>query len=232
MRPTVLLFDIDGTLVTTGGAGRRAMERSFGALYGRPEAIRFRMDGLTDRLIVRRAFEAIGVTPLPEDIDRVLSAYLEVLRDEVVRVPDEVYRVHVGMQEALERAREHGAAVGLGTGNIHEGARVKLERVRLFEHFSFGGYGSDAEDRTELIRIGAVRGAAELGAEVTECRVVVIGDTPKDVLAAQGIGAECLGVGTGTYSVEALTECGATWAFPSLASEGAIEALLGSSERE
>lgn len=227
MRPTVLLFDIDGTLVTTGGAGRRAMERSFGALYGRPEAVRFPLDGLTDRLIVRRALQTIEVTPAEDEIDRVLSAYLEALRDEVDRAPDAVYRVHVGMLQAIDRARESGAAIGLGTGNIEEGARVKLDRVRLFEHFRFGGFGSDAEDRTQLIRIGAERGAAELGVAFAECRVVVIGDTPKDVLAAQGIGAECLGVGTGSYSPEALLESGANWAFPSLETPSAIDVLLG-----
>ena len=226
MQPTVLLFDIDGTLVTTGGAGRRAMRRGFASLHGRPEVLDFPLDGLTDRLIVRRALTTVEVEPSDEAIDRVLAAYVQVLREEVLLVPEERYRVHVGMREAVEFGRQRGAAVGLGTGNVREGARVKLERLRLFELFSFGGFGCDAEVRVELIRIGAERGAAVLGVPLAECRVVVIGDTPKDVAAAQGIGAECVGVGTGSFTVEALLECGATAAFPDLLSPGALAALI------
>ena len=226
MQPTVLLFDIDGTLVTTGGAGRRAMRRGFASLHGRPEVLDFPLDGLTDRLIVRRALNAVEVEASEEAIDRVLAAYVQVLREEVLVVPEERYRVHVGMREAVQFAKSRGAAVGLGTGNVREGARVKLERLRLFELFSFGGFGCDAEVRVELIRIGAERGAAELGVPLAECRVVVIGDTPKDVAAAQGIGAECVGVGTGSYTVEALLECGATAAFPDLLCPGALAALI------
>jgi phosphoglycolate phosphatase-like HAD superfamily hydrolase len=131
------------------------------------------------------------------------------------------------MREAVRAGRERGAAVGLGTGNVREGARLKLGRVGLFEHFDFGGYGCDAEDRAEVIRIGAERGASALGRTLSECRVVVIGDTPKDVAAAQAIGAECVGVATGSYSVDALLACGATAAFSDLTAEGAWPALFG-----
>jgi phosphoglycolate phosphatase-like HAD superfamily hydrolase len=226
MRPTVLLFDIDGTLVTTGGAGRRAMQRGFSSLHGHPEALAFPLDGLTDRLIVRRALTAVGVEPSDAAIEAVLAAYVEVLAEEIVNVPDERYRVHAGMREAVLAGRERGAAVGLGTGNVLDGARLKLGRVRLFEHFGFGGYGSDAEDRAEVIRIGAERGASSLGLPRSACRVVIIGDTPKDVAAARAIGAECVGVGTGSYSASALLESGADVAFDDLAAPGALAALL------
>jgi phosphoglycolate phosphatase-like HAD superfamily hydrolase len=226
MRPTVFLFDIDGTLVTTGGAGRRAMQRGFASIYGHPEALAFRLDGLTDRLIVRMALTTIGVEASPDAIDAVLKAYVEVLEEEVKKVPAERYLVHTGMREAVQATRASGAAVGLGTGNVLDGARLKLERVGLFEHFRFGGYGSDAEDRTEVIRIGAERGARELGRSQADCRVVVIGDTPKDVAAARAIGAECIGVATGSYTVEALLESGAHSAFADLAEAGALAALL------
>jgi phosphoglycolate phosphatase-like HAD superfamily hydrolase len=226
MKPTVLLFDIDGTLVTTGGAGRRAMQRGFASIHGRPEALAFPLDGLTDRLIVRRGLVTVEVEPSEEAIDRVLAAYVEILHEEVRLVPDERYRVHSGMREAIEHGRKRGAALGLGTGNVIDGARVKLGRVGLYDSFGFGGFGSDAEARVEVIRIGAERGAAALGVPLAECRVVVIGDTPKDVAAAQGIGAECVGVATGSYTVEALLECGATAAFPDLLSPGALAALL------
>jgi phosphoglycolate phosphatase len=228
MRPTVLLFDIDGTLVTTGGVGRRALERAFERLYGRTDACAgFRMDGMTDRAIVRLALRAIGTAATDAAVDSVLPAYLQVLAEEVSGADLSRYRVHPGMWEAVERALGRGAAVGLGTGNIREGARLKLQRVNLFECFQFGGFGCDSEDRTELIRCGASRGAQRLGLPLAEVRVVVVGDTPKDVMAARGIGAECVGVATGSFQVDQLLASGATWAFPTLEHPSALSALLG-----
>jgi phosphoglycolate phosphatase-like HAD superfamily hydrolase len=229
MRPTVLLFDIDGTLVTTGGVGRRALERAFEQAFGRSDAMTsFRLDGMTDRSIVRQALTAIGEPATAEAIDELLRRYLELLEEEVARADMTRYRVHPGMERAVDSARgRDGYAVGLGTGNIREGARVKLARVGLYDRFSFGGFGCDHEHRVELIRRGAERGAERLGLPLTECRVVVIGDTPKDVTAAKGIGAECIGVGTGAFSPAQLVESGADKAFQSLAEPGALEAVLG-----
>lgn len=227
----MLLFDIDGTLVTTGGAGRRAMERGFAELHGDREALGFQFDGMTDRSIVRTGLRNLGVEPTTDAIDRVLEAYIAALSDEVGKVPEERYWVHAGVREAIAAAHAHGAAVGLGTGNIREGARMKLDRVALYTEFGFGGFGCDAELRGELIRIGAERGARALGQPVERCRVVVIGDTPKDVAAAQVAGAECIGVATGSYSVAALLESGATAAFEDLGNERALEALLGALRR-
>jgi phosphoglycolate phosphatase len=229
MRPTVLLFDIDGTLVTTGGVGRRALELAFERSHGRRDACAgFRFDGMTDRAIVRGGLAALGLSPTAEAIEAVLARYLEVLADEVAAAPAARYRVHDGMRETLDAAASRSrTAIGLGTGNIREGARIKLERVELFHRFGFGGFGCDHEDRTALLRRGAERGAAALGIPLGEARVVVIGDTPKDVAAALGIGAESVGVGTGSYSPAELLAAGATRAFPTLAAPGALEAVLG-----
>jgi phosphoglycolate phosphatase-like HAD superfamily hydrolase len=228
MRPTVLLFDIDGTLITTGGVGRRAIERAFDERYGRSDACTsFRFDGMTDRLIARQALTILGVEPTDAAIDDILAVYVRLLEVEVARADIAKYRVHAGIDAALRLAREHGMGIGLGTGNVREGARIKLSRVGIFERFAFGGFGSDAEDRAALIRHGAERGAKHLRTPLAECRVVVIGDTPKDVDAAKSIGAESVGVGTGGFTAEELSEHGATHAFPSLASPGALEAMLG-----
>lgn len=228
MRPTVLLFDIDGTLVTTGGVGRRALELTFERLYGRRDACSaIRLDGMTDRAIVRHALGAIGAPATDQAIEELLPAYVRVLEEQVAAADGSRYRVHPGMREAIEAATSLGLAVGLGTGNIREGARVKLERVDLYRHFAFGGFGCDSESRPELILRGAQRGAERLRAPLAECRVVVIGDTPKDVAAAQAIGAESLGVGTGSFSPDQLLACGATHAFATLAEPGAMAALLG-----
>ncbi len=228
MRPTVLLFDIDGTLVTTGGAGRRAISRAFEKLHGRLDACdSFSLSGMTDRAIVRKALSIIGVEPTPDAIDAVIENYLAFLGEEVQRTEDRLYFVHAGMREAVAEARSRsGVAVGLGTGNVREGARVKLERVGLYHQFAFGGFGCDHEDRVELIRHGARAGAKLLDASLETCRVVVIGDTPKDVAAAKGIGAICIGVGTGNFSPQQLKEAGAEFAFQDFTSPEALEALL------
>jgi len=227
MRPTVLLFDIDGTLITTGGVGRRAIERAFFEQHGRDDACSsFPFDGMTDRLIARRALDAIGVPVTDAAIDAVLALYVKRLAEEVERAGDDRYRLHDGIPEALRAARSRGHGIGLGTGNVREGARIKLERLGVYEEFAFGGFGCDAEDRTELIRRGAERGAAHLGRPLDACRVVVIGDTPKDVAAARGIGAESIAVATGSFSVEALRESGATYTYTSLAAPGALAVLL------
>ena len=224
-RPTVLLFDVDGTLVSIAGAGRRAIERTFAEIYGREDACRsFRFDGMTDLGIVTLALRALGREPTAEAAQEIFRVYVTVLEEEV-RLADERYRVHCGIREAIALSRELGLGVGLGTGNIREGARLKLERVGLFEHFAFGGFGNDSEDRVELIRLGAERGAALLGLPRDECRVVIVGDTPKDVAAACAIGAESVGVGTGSFSPAELVRSGATFAFPDLAAPGALEAL-------
>ncbi|AGC44830.1 HAD superfamily hydrolase [Myxococcus stipitatus DSM 14675] len=229
MRPTVLLFDIDGTLITTGGAGRRAMDLAFEQLHGRRDACNsFHMSGMTDRAIVRKALRVIGVEDSEAAIDAGIAAYLAHLTDEVRKVDEQRYIVFPGIREAVIEARKReGFAVGLGTGNIRAGARVKLERVAIHDQFSFGGFGCDHENRVELIRRGAEAGAATLGVPREECRVVIIGDTPMDVAAALGIGAECIGVGTGTYKAEALLEAGAHAAFPDFTHPEALPTLLG-----
>lgn len=226
-RPTVLLFDIDGTLVTTGGVGRRAIERTLEVVHGRADACdRIAFGGMTDPAIVRAALAAIGVATTRAAIDAVLDAYVRILEEEVRAADGARYRIHPGMLEAIQTGLERGAAVGLGTGNIRAGARIKLERVGLFERFAFGGFGCDSEDRVELLRIGAQRGAQQLGVSLAECRIVVIGDTPKDVAAAHGIGAECIAVATGGASADELLACGANRVFADLTAAGALDAVF------
>lgn len=181
---------------------------------------------MTDRSIARLGLQAIGVEASDAHIDALLEVYLVELQAELQVTDRARYRVHAGVHDALQAAAERGMALGLGTGNVREGARLKLEHVELYRHFRFGGFGCDHELRVELIRRGAERGAAALGQPVSACRVVVIGDTPKDIDAARGIGAESLGVGTGSFSAAELRAHGATYAFDDLAAPGALEALL------
>jgi phosphoglycolate phosphatase len=227
LRRTILLFDIDGTLVSAGGAGRRAVVRIFGAHFARPEIFDgVRFHGMTDRAIIRGGLERLGLPADDAAIDALCAKYLAALAIEIPR--SEGFRVLPGVPTLLEAlaGRAH-VAVGLGTGNLREGARIKLEHAGLFHHFAFGGFGCDAEDRAALLRVGVARGARHLGAPADACRIVVIGDTLKDVAAARAIGAESLTVETSGSPVPELMAAGATWAFADLAAEGVREALVG-----
>ncbi|HYJ10297.1 MAG TPA: HAD family hydrolase [Polyangiaceae bacterium] len=226
-RPTVLLFDIDGTLVHLGGVGRRAFESAFERLHGRRDACRkLRFDGNTDRSAARFGLEAIGLSASEAAIDALLETYLAELDAEVARADRATFRIYAGVEATLQAVAATSAAVGLGTGNVERAARIKLEQLNLYGYFGFGGFGCDHEQRVEIIRRGAERGAARLGKPLSECRVVVIGDTPRDIDAARGIGAEAIGVGTGAFSAEQLRAHGAPHAFADLTAPGALQAIL------
>lgn len=233
MRHTVFLFDIDGTLILTGGAGRKAMESAFLDVYGPsgPPSLKFHFGGMTDRAIVRLGVRAIEGQSDPDAkaIDAVLDAYVTRLAAEVDK--SDSYRVLPGVPQVLAKLKEHDAtrvAIGLGTGNVKRGAYTKLARGSLGDTFAFGGFGCDHEDRGELLRVGATRGAAALGVPLAECRVVVIGDTPKDVHAAHAIGAECIGVGTGGFAIAELSSLGAKHVFEDLTHHAVHDALVPS----
>ncbi|RLB50643.1 MAG: HAD family hydrolase [Deltaproteobacteria bacterium] len=226
MRPTVLLFDIDGTLVITGGAGRRSMARAFEEVTGEADVFTdFRFGGMTDLGILRAGLERVGRLFDMDTIEEIFAAYLSILPDEVAKA--EGYRVLPGVEAVLEAVFEvTEVAVGLGTGNVEAGGRIKLRRAGLSERFAFGGFGSDAEERVALLRRGAERGAGRLGADLAACRVVIIGDTPRDVLAAEGMGADCVAVGTGGHSLDELRAAGPGEVFQDLEVPGVIDAIL------
>ncbi len=225
--PTVVLFDIDGTLLTSGGAGRRAIDRAFGAQFGRTDACaNLSLAGRTDRAIVRYALQAIGVVATAAAIEAVLDAYLGFLVQEVAVTAD--CRLHPGVAETLAALEDRpDFAIGLGTGNIEKGARIKLGQVGIADRFAFGGFGCDHEERGELLGIGAARGAARLGVERQACRVVVIGDTPRDVEAARHIGARSIAVATGPYTAEELAASGADHVFADLRDPRVLPAIVG-----
>jgi len=229
VRPTVLLFDIDGTLVTTPGCGRRALERAFTLRYGRTGVLTgIRFDGMTDRGIVRGGLATIGEVadgPTAETaIDAILADYVPFLEDEIAQVQ---LTLHRGAGDLLDAVSGHpGVAVGLGTGNIRLGARAKLAPLGVFDHFAFGGFGCDHEDREVILRLGAERGAATLGVARGACRVVVIGDTPRDVAGAHAIGAECVAVAGARFARDELAAAGASWAVEHLGDPEVLTMLL------
>ena len=214
----LLLFDIDQTLVNTGGAGLRALNRACQQLF----QIEHAMDGIsphgkTDPAIVREILRVRlkNHSPSSVEIATVLESYLSFLEDEVRLSP--TYRVLPGIVALLEHVvAHHGAVLGLATGNIEMGGRVKLERGDLNRYFESGGFGSDAEDRSELVRKGAERAARKNGGTFRPDYTFVIGDTPLDIEAGRRAGFKTVGVATGSYSVERLLEAGATFAVSDL----------------
>jgi phosphoglycolate phosphatase len=225
VHPTVLLFDVDGTLLSAGGAGRRALERAFAAHCGTATPLHdLGFNGMTDPGIVRAGLDRLGRAFSPSLVSAILDEYVEFLDEELARSPG--FQVHAGVVALLDGLASHRhVAVGLGTGNVREGARRKLARAGLDGRFGFGGYGCDHEDRAELLRIGTARGVAALGCDADACRVIVIGDTPRDVAAAQVIGAASLAVATGGCAAESLRAAGATWTVADLTAPALLDTL-------
>jgi phosphoglycolate phosphatase len=225
------LFDIDGTLVSAGGAGRRAFERAVADRCGPPNGALegLRLDGLTDRLIVRRSLELLGRPFDDAFCDDLLARYVEHLRAEI-HGPG--YAVLPGVVDALEALRGRGALLGLCTGNVEAGARLKLGRGGLDAYFDWGasavfGFAHDGEEREKLVHAALRRAAARLGRPVAAREALVIGDTPHDVAAAHHAGCPVLGVATGRYGEAELRACGADHVVPDLAHAGALGILLG-----
>jgi len=203
----LILFDIDGTLLLTGHAGKRALKSALtsdAALATAFDSIR--MDGKTDPLIVREVMQACGRESecTQETVSRFLDDYVEHLRREMASCTTLV--VLPGVKDLLSKLRgHHGFLLGLATGNIERGAYLKLIPAGLRDFFSFGGFGSDAEDRTELIGIAIDRGR-ELAAPRQVDAAYVIGDTPLDIEHGRAAGARTIAVASGSYSTEALAE--------------------------
>lgn len=221
---TLLLFDVDGTLVSTGGAGRLAMALAFEEVCGDAEALDdIEFGGMTDRAILRLGLERLG-RQLDEDAFRaIVDVYVDRLGVTVAESTG--YVVMPNVKETLEACAGRGISMGLGTGNVRRGAEIKLAPAGLDRHFRFGGFGDDAEDRAELIHTAARRGAEHVGRPLEECRVIVIGDTPRDIDAAHAIGAACIAVATGGFDARSLK--GADLVVETLADPRALPFLLG-----
>jgi phosphoglycolate phosphatase-like HAD superfamily hydrolase len=184
------------------------------------------MGGMTDRAIVRAGLRAIGHGDELHHIDALSAAYLAALPREVAASPS--YRVLPGVVALIDAlARLSNVALGLGTGNVEPGARIKLQRGGLADRFAFGGFGCDGEARADLVAAGIARGLERLRVMRSACRVVVVGDTPADVAAALHNGAECLAVATGSHGAEQLAAAGATKAVADLADAGVAAWLVG-----
>jgi phosphoglycolate phosphatase len=211
-----ILFDIDGTLIITGGAGAASWRLAFDELYGIPADIgEFTDTGMTDPDVGRKTFEAVmHREPERKEFTRLLERRLHYLHQTVDQ--SEGYRVLAGVEKLLPKLVDDGYLLGLVTGNLEASAHIKLHRARLNRFFSFGGYGSDSTDRGEVTKIALTRASLVYGETVTPEQAIVVGDTPHDVEGAHAAGIECVGVGSHHFNAEQLREAGADYAIASL----------------
>lgn len=197
----VILFDVDGTLIRAGGAGRKALNSAAYALYGKREvAGELNLAGRTDLWNFTQAFRtAVGRPPSGKELNILHREYIKRLPFYVRKSQRSgSYRLPRGIQALLKRlSREKSVLLGLGTGNLEQGARIKLEPSGFNTYFSFGGFGSDSFERSALLRKAVARARKHLNGQARGMEVFVVGDTPLDVAAGKKAGYKTVAVGTG-----------------------------------
>jgi phosphoglycolate phosphatase-like HAD superfamily hydrolase len=228
----LVLFDIDGTILRSDGAGKRAIHRALRAVFGTVGPEDYRFDGKTDPQIVRELMRMAGHGD--EHIDaqmrRVFDLYLGCLQEEL-DAPGHQAHALPGVPELLDALEaESNVVLGLLTGNLEGGARAKLNAVGIDPaRFRVGAFGSDHEHRPELPAVARTRARRLLGIDVAGNAIVVIGDTPADLTCGLSIGASAIGVATGHYTVEQLSRHAPMAVFENLADTDAVtRVILGS----
>ena len=229
----LVLFDIDGTLVHAGGAGRAALESAMIEVYGTTGPIdELPFDGLTDPQIAYTLLSAAGLDEgsVEKELDLLWVSYLNCLRSELITRQADM-KSYPGVLSLLDALDEIGATLGLVTGNISGGAHGKLEACGLGGRFLFGAFGSDAVDRNDLPPIAIERAFTETGVHFAPEETWIVGDTPQDIACAKASGLRVLAVATGRFSVAELKEADADWVVPSLDHTADVMTILTSSSR-
>ena len=212
----LILFDIDGTLVRTGGAGVRAFAKTFTTEFNAVEGVeRLNFAGRTDTSLVREFFSLYQIEPTPRNFERFFERYVfwldHLLRDSKTEVCPGVWK----LIHALERLPQ-APLLGLLTGNIRLGAEIKLRHFNLWDAFQTGAFGDDHEERDQIAAVAHQRGSQILGTKLRGDEVVVIGDTPLDIRCARAIGAKALAVATGGAKLDELKQHQPDWALADL----------------
>jgi len=214
-KPWLLLFDIDGTLVDTGGKGMSALRKTAAEVFG-GDGPPLDLAGSTDLGIIENLYVHFELEATDEQTHQFFEAYHRHLETSLKSNPAEG-RVLDGVVELLEELAETDhAQLGLLTGNTSLGAAIKLQYYGLDKHFEFGAYGSDRADRNLLGHLALERALAFTGRKYSAENTLIIGDTPKDIACAHAIGARCLAVATGSFNAEQLEAAGADWVLGSL----------------
>ncbi|HUH13219.1 MAG TPA: HAD hydrolase-like protein [Longimicrobiales bacterium] len=228
----LILFDIDGTLMSAGPSPKRAFRRALEDVFGTTGPIDSHdFAGKTDPQIARELMRAAGLDDAEIDplLPALFEAYLAELALELAG-DDYAPMVHPGVRELLDalEAHPHQPLVGLLTGNVEKGAALKLGSVGLQERFRMGAYGSDSERRHELPALAVARARAVGGREFRGAQVVVVGDTPHDVSCGRSLGVFALSVATGPFGADELRQAGADLVLEDLGDTSRVlDALLG-----
>jgi phosphoglycolate phosphatase len=215
----ILLFDIDGTLVSTGGAGAVAWKQAFQELHGIPADIgEFTDAGMTDPDVGAKTFKAVlHRDPTPHELAQLIQRRLEHMPEAVAA--SEGYRVLPGVAERLRQLSHAGHLLGIITGNGDGAAHIKLARGDLNRWFTFGAYAGAGLERADIVRQAVARAEAMVGRDVPNTEIFVIGDTPLDIEAAHAAGCTAVAVATGHYDAAALREAGADHVLETLEEE-------------
>ena len=212
----LVLFDIDGTLVHTGGAGVTAFARAFAAEFGVADGTQhLKFAGRTDISLVREFFLLQKIEPSPKNFGRFFAAYIFWLEKMILECAGGACPGVPEFYRALE-TRAEPPLIGLLTGNIRRGAQIKLQHYQLWDKFPFGGFADDHEERDQIAAVAHRRGSERLGRPIDGAEVLVIGDTPLDIRCARAIGAKVLAVATGSFTVAQLQEHHPDWAVADL----------------
>lgn len=225
----LLLFDVDGTLVLTGGAGSRGMARAFHQVFGVPDAFDgIPMPGRTDPQIVADALARTGIQADAAALAAFRRAYRECLIEELAKPPAGARQVMPGVRELLAQLRVRDRVfLSLLTGNYSEAAAIKLGYFGLWECFRGGAFGEDARERHELVPVAVARARAEGLPDIARDRVFVVGDTPLDVACARRAGVRSIAVAAGGTPAETLRASGAEVVFNDLTDTDAFLGWIG-----
>ncbi len=228
MTTRLLLFDIDGTLVLTGGAGKRAISRAFHELFGVADAFAgVSLSGRTDRYLVEQGLERSGVPVTADALARVRERYLMRLAEAIHEPAHGIQAVLPGITRLLDALDDHAHVhCALLTGNYEAGARIKLEYFDLWRRFGWGAFGDDHAER-DRIALAAVAEAPARGVALHDPRhAIVVGDTPFDVSCARAAGARVIAVATGGHTTGELRECHPDAVFEDLSDLDAVLAAM------
>jgi phosphoglycolate phosphatase-like HAD superfamily hydrolase len=222
----LVLFDIDGTLLHSAGAGSKAFARAFASEFGVNDGAKnLKFAGRTDISLVREFFSHQQIEASPENFARFFKAYLFWLKQIILECKGRPCPGVMEFYHALETLPQP-PLIGLLTGNIREGARIKLQHYNLWDKFPFGAFADDDEDRDRIAAIARQRGSERFGRPLRGDEILVIGDTPMDIRCARAIRAKMLAVATGLFSVEELLQHAPDWAVPDL-SRIAVQEVMG-----
>ncbi len=217
----LILWDIDGTLILTQGAGMGALDRAFQKLHGRrPDLTKLDLSGRTDQWIAAQVLAHNQLPVTPAAIHGYLEAYLELLHTEVTSRAGRVLPGILALLDLLHQRSD--VAQGLLTGNLHRGAHIKLEHYKVWHYFAFGAFGDDSPVRNDLGPHALRRAKEKHAVDFAPEHTFVIGDTPHDIECGQAIGAKTIGVSTGRFSVADLLAHGPTAVFADFADTAAF----------